>query len=100
MQSRAALSDFADRLRGLMQAQPIALLDHKFSELALNLFALQRELNDPYGSLCAGRGISNETKLRDYTEIPAVPTSAFKDVGLSCLSATDRTTVFHSSGTT
>jgi hypothetical protein len=36
----------------------------------------------------------------DWREIPAIPTSGFKDLELSCLPVTERTTVFHSSSTT
>jgi len=100
MQSHPALSDFADCFQRIIQAQPTIFPNHQFAELALKLFELQRELNKPYRRLCAMRGISQETKLQDWTEIPAVPTSAFKDLELSCLAANDRTTVFHSSGTT
>ena len=32
--------------------------------------------------------------------IPAVPTAAFKELELTCLGPDERTTVFHSSGTT
>ncbi len=35
-----------------------------------------------------------------WTAIPAAPTSAFKEFELTCLPASQRTTVFHSSGTT
>src|SRR5690242_5500831 len=100
MQSRAALSDFSNRLQRIIDAQPAALPDSQFTELALELFALQREFNEPYGKLCVARRISPELQLQNWTDIPAVPTSAFKDLELSCLSATDRATVFHSSGTT
>jgi hypothetical protein len=35
-----------------------------------------------------------------WTGIPAIPTGAFKDFDFTCLPAEERTTVFHSSGTT
>jgi hypothetical protein len=38
--------------------------------------------------------------LRHWSAIPAVPTSAFKDLELTCLLPTERRRVFHSSGTT
>lgn len=40
------------------------------------------------------------SNVRSWTEIPACPTSAFKDLELSCLPVDARTTIFHSSGTT
>jgi hypothetical protein len=100
MQSLAALSDFADCLQRIIQARPTLLPDHQFAGLALKLFELQRELNEPYRKLCTARGSSQQPALRDWKDIPAVPTSAFKDLELSCLAPNDRTTVFHSSGTT
>ena len=70
-----------------------------FDQLALELFALQFERNAPYRRLCEARGARPDT-VADWTEIPSAPTSAFKEFDLSCLPAGERTTVFHSSGTT
>ncbi|HWW00864.1 MAG TPA: hypothetical protein VNZ64_14305 [Candidatus Acidoferrum sp.] len=70
-----------------------------FNALALELFALQFEHNGPYRRFCAARGASPQTVF-DWSQIPAVPASAFKELELSCLAPEDRTTVFHSSGTT
>jgi hypothetical protein len=36
--------------------------------------------------------------IKHWTDIPAAPTSAFKEFDLSCLPPAERTTVFHSSG--
>ena len=103
MQSIAKLSEFAGHLRRLIRSTSNAeteWTDKSFGELASTLFELQCELNDPYQTLClAGRKAGN-LRPQDWKEIPAVPTSAFKDLELSCLSANQRTTVFHSSGTT
>jgi hypothetical protein len=38
--------------------------------------------------------------INDWTQIPAVPTAAFKVLELSCIPRAERTAVFHSSGTT
>ena len=70
-----------------------------FEALALQLFALQFEHNSPYRRLCEARGVRPGAVAR-WTDIPAAPTSAFKEFNLSCLSAEERTAVFHSSGTT
>jgi hypothetical protein len=71
----------------------------EFGKLALELFSLQFELNQDYRTLCEAWGASPRT-VRHWTQIPAVPTSAFKELELSCLLAAERSVVFHSSGTT
>jgi hypothetical protein len=70
-----------------------------FDQLALELFALQFEHNTPYRRLCEARGVRPDT-VAHWTDIPAAPTSAFKELALSCLPLAERTSVFHSSGTT
>ncbi len=70
-----------------------------FNQRALQLFTLQFELNQAYRSLCEARGASPQS-VTCWTEIPAVPTSAFKEFELSCIPAFERIAVFHSSGTT
>ncbi len=75
------------------------LTDARFNALALELFALQFHSNPAYQALCLARGRTPET-VPEWTQIPAVPTAAFKELELSCIPATGRTTVFHSSGTT
>jgi hypothetical protein len=72
---------------------------NKFDPLALDLFALQFKHNAAYRRFCEARGASAEN-VRSWDQIPAMPTSAFKELELSCLPATERSTVFHSSGTT
>jgi hypothetical protein len=78
---------------------PRAEVSAGFEALALQLFALQFEHNAPYRRLCEARGARPGAVAR-WSDIPAVPTSAFKEFDLSCLPAEERTTVFHSSGTT
>jgi hypothetical protein len=109
MSSISELSSFAARLRQLILRSdwrsgafsgPDAMsgkLD--FEALALELFALQFRHNGAYRRLCEARGATPESVCH-WTEIPAVPTSAFKEFTLSSLPASERTTVFHSSGTT
>jgi Acyl-protein synthetase, LuxE len=70
-----------------------------FEALAKQLFALQFEHNGAYRRLCEARGARPDT-VAHWTDIPAAPTSAFKEFDLSCLPVEERTTVFHSSGTT
>jgi hypothetical protein len=67
--------------------------------LALELFALQFKHNAAYRKLCEARGQTPDT-VRDWREIPTVPTAAFKELELTSLAPAERTAVFHSSGTT
>jgi hypothetical protein len=103
MQSIAKLSEFAGRLRTRIRSTSnpeTEWTDKSFEELASKLFELQCEFNQPYRSLCLASRNAGGLKPKDWKEIPAFPTSAFKDLELSCLPANQRTTVFHSSGTT
>jgi len=67
-----------------------------FEELAMDLFQLQLRRNPAYRRICEAR----RAKPRHWSEVPTVPTSAFKELELSCLGPAERTAVFHSSGTT
>lgn len=71
----------------------------RFNQLALELFALQFRHNEPYRRFCQVRSVAPET-VRDWTQIPAISTAAFKETELTSLPAAERTAVFHSSGTT
>src|SRR5258708_28348100 len=51
------------------------------------------------GKLCEARGASQKS-VKHWNGIPAVLTSAFKELELSCLPLNERVKVFHSSGTT
>lgn len=107
------LSIFAERLRAFME---ISLEDHgaldpesaralaqhadsEFNGMALVLFALQFGRNPAYRRLCEARGVT-PIAVHHWPDIPAVPTVAFKELELTCLSPAERTHVFHSSGTT
>jgi len=70
-----------------------------FNELALELFALQSKFNPAYQKICVARGVTPQV-INDWTQIPALPTAAFKELELSCIPRAERTAVFHSSGTT
>jgi hypothetical protein len=104
------LSNFAAQLREAIQGRDAALrrpvgaarrpyLEPEFDSLALELFALQFKHNAAYRKICEARGLTPGI-VEHWTQIPAVPTSAFKELDLTCLEAVERTTVFHSSGTT
>lgn len=101
MRSTSEFSDFAARLREFIrvsegEAKPD---EAEFHRLALELFGLQFEHNKPYRRFCEARAALPET-VRHWSQIPAIPTSAFKEWELSCLPVEHRTRVFHSSGTT
>ncbi len=120
------LSNFAARLReaissgghcfvnaligqGSDEALPSKLEDTTFKEFALELFELQFKHNAAYRKICEARlprqsvakagGLAPKV-VEHWTQIPAVPTAAFKELELTCLAPQERTTVFHSSGTT
>src|ERR1019366_2504043 len=109
MSSTSELSEFAARLResirtsewgaGTSLGSDSRVCEADFGKLALPLFALQFGCNAPYRRLCEARGARPDTVKR-WADIPAAPTSAFKEFNLSCLPPAERTTVFHSSGTT
>lgn len=73
--------------------------DDQFNDLALALFSLQFELVPAFRKFCHARSATPET-VSDWTEIPAIPTAAFKEFELSSLPANERSIVFYSSGTT
>jgi Acyl-protein synthetase, LuxE len=98
MQSIANLCEFAGHLRDLIRGEA-SWTEDSFGELALKLFALQCEHNEAYRRLVQATGIL-PGRIENWREIPSVPTSAFKDLEMTCLAPANRTTVFHSSGTT
>ena len=70
----------------------------EFNRLALALFARQREAVPIYRELCDRRGAGPDS-VRQWWQIPALPTSAFKEHEVSSIPAAGRARVFHSSGT-
>ncbi|MGH7595013.1 MAG: long-chain fatty acid--CoA ligase [bacterium] len=73
--------------------------DEAFDTLALQLFQYQFEKNAIYRSLCQQQGIAPD-RVASWREIPAVTTSAFKAVALTCFPPQEAVVVFHTSGTT
>ena len=90
------LSNFADRLRPAIHA---AGEWNNFDQWALELFALQFEYNAAYRKICEAQGVTPQ-RIADWTQIPSVPTGAFKELELTSLAPDERAAVFHSSGTT
>ena len=93
------LSSFAVRLRGLIANRQSAIGNRQFSELALELFALQFDNNAAFRKICEARGLTPGV-VEHWTQIPAVLTGAFKELELTSIPPDERTAVFHSSGTT
>ncbi|HWQ91987.1 MAG TPA: long-chain fatty acid--CoA ligase [Clostridia bacterium] len=96
------LSAFAAQMREFIarSGEPDSTVSlAQFEGLALELFALQFAANPAYRRFCESRG-AQPGSLRHWSEIPAVPTAAFKDWDFTCLPPPERTAVFHSSGTT
>lgn len=84
------------RVRAFMARSLSApISESEFNGLALSLFEAQRAANPDYAKLCA-----LSPAPRDWREIPAAPTVAFKELELTSLSPEERAHVFHSSGTT
>lgn len=73
--------------------------DEKFNEIALCLFTYQFHHNDPYRAFCRRRGITPET-ISHWSQIPPVPTQAFKVLDLVCEPKGKAQALFLSSGTT
>ena len=107
MQYDLTFQDYAARLREFIQRTAklsyemplIDQTDEEFNELAQRLFALQFAQNAPYRRFCQARRTAPKS-VSTWTQVPPVPTSAFKELEMSSLSPHERTTVFYSSGTT
>ena len=98
------LAGFGARLRRMIraatsEAELPGMDEPSFDQLARELFGLQFEQNTAYRRLCEAREVRPDD-VEHWTDIPAVPTTAFKEWDLSCLPVEERTAVFHSSGTT
>jgi hypothetical protein len=72
--------------------------EERFNMLALQLFAYQFERNAPYRLLCQRRGTTPET-VTHWSQIPPVPSQAFKLLDLACEPLEQAQAVFLSSGT-
>jgi hypothetical protein len=109
MTAASQFAEYAARLRVFMHdalagsaiSEPSVTsdLEETFSRLALNLFALQFLHNPAYRRLCDARAVFPDG-VGHWQEIPAVPTSAFKELDMTSLPPSGRVVAFHSSGTT
>jgi len=65
-----------------------------FEDTALALYRWQRERCPDYDRFCG------DTEVRHWSEIPAVPTPLFQDIGFTCFEPSLASVVFRTSGTT
>jgi hypothetical protein len=73
--------------------------DRRFNDIALRAFAYQFARNAPYAAFCERRERTPQT-VAEWTQIPAVPTAAFKEVQLVAGSVANAEVTFRTSGTT
>ena len=71
----------------------------RFDAMACELFAFQFEHCLPYARFSEARGVT-PGKLSHWSEIPAVPSTAFKEARLHSFDPASTAKVFHTSGTT
>jgi phenylacetate-coenzyme A ligase PaaK-like adenylate-forming protein len=80
--------------------RPDATLDDEaFGRLALDVFRHQYGCNRPYRAFCDARGATPDGIVH-WTDVPAVPTDAFKAAVLVCDAAGPGGAIFETSGTT
>jgi hypothetical protein len=72
----------------------------EFDALARALFGYQIERNEPYARFAASLGFTAAHPPQNWREIPAVPSSAFKDATLATFPVARAELIFRTSGTT
>ena len=93
MSKVTTFSDYAARWREILAGGGAGISERDFNNLALSLFTLQFEHNAILRRLSEARRVSPRT-LADWRQIPAVPTSAFKECEVTSLPPGERTTVY------
>lgn len=89
----------ASQTAPLVQEARLELQDNNFNQLALDIFGFQFEANPVLNSLGRQAGRTPD-RITHWTEIPAIPTLAFKTLPVTCLPQSSRFQWFESSGTT
>lgn len=84
-------------LAWMSEAKPSADAE-RFERLALALFRFQFSACAPYARLCASLDRTPD-RVEQVSDIPAVPTGAFKEFDLRCFPEDETTQVFRTSGT-
>jgi len=97
---KSNLSSFSEHLRQLIEVAPEWLSqEDQFNAEAKELFTLQFESNLPYRRYCEFVGVSPK-QIESWTQIPALPTTTFKEYEVTSIPEAGRTLFFQSSGTT
>jgi len=93
-------SSISEKILRFIQTVDMAEFDDGvYNKLALELFAQQFGRNAVYRGLCLQQNLAPDL-IADWRDIPAVTTSAFKEVPLTCFPVAAAIAVFHTSGTT
>lgn len=86
------------RLLAWMREDEWACDETRFDELARALFAHQFDRCLPYARFCRAREVT-PSNVREWREVPAVPTGAFKETALRCFPKRATRKTFRTSGT-
>jgi hypothetical protein len=96
----STLGALEDRIQGVIYPGAAANISERaFDRIALDIFAFQYRANEPYRKFCDLRGVTPDN-VRTWTEIPAVPAAAFKEVPLASFPPEQAELVLTTSGTT
>lgn len=88
------------RLSEIFRHDPdVTLRDDEFDRCAREMFAFQFEYNAPYAAYCQRRRVTPDS-INHWTEVPPVPTAAFKEVPLVTGRPENAALLFRTSGTT
>ena len=95
------MSDLDERIRAFIEDPVVAAgaAEERFQALALELFAYQYDHNAAYRRYCRSRR-AEPGRLQSWSEIPAVPLRAFKELTLACEPPESAAAVFMTSGST
>jgi hypothetical protein len=93
-------NDLQQRVLALIsRGVELPTMDEEFDRLARDIFAFQYERCALYRAYCERRKQTPQS-VTHWKEIPATPTSAFKDFPLTCFPVEQSVAEFHTSGTT
>jgi acyl-CoA synthetase (AMP-forming)/AMP-acid ligase II len=93
-------TSISEKILRFIKTVPLTEFDDGiFARLAQNLFQYQFKSNAIYRGICQQQYFTSG-EAADWRNIPAVTTSAFKEVPLTCFPVQEATAVFHTSGTT
>jgi hypothetical protein len=85
-------------LHAFIEAPSADATEEAFNALALRLFAFQFERNAAYRSYCERRG-ATPGRVAHWSDMPAVPTAAFKSVRLATFPDAEEVCLLKTSGT-